>query len=414
MSLLLFIRGHREDVIREFATFAKALMPSGAEMTDAELRDHADDILTALLEDMALEQTPEEQHRKSQGGGSARLMAVSGRLHAQDRIGHGYTFQAVLAEFRALRASVLRLYESSGATDLRDVRRFNEGIDEALTESMAQFARETELLREREAVALNLKDSERRDRKRAQAALRESEEHLRRLNEQLEERVRQRTSEVRALFRRLVSAQEEERRRIAREMHDQLGQQMTALRLALHVWGSAAGDNPDHHPLAERAHRLAAALDESIDRLTWQLRPADLEHIGLSGALQNLAHTWFDHVGINTQVHVVGEGDSDASREIEGNLYRIAQEALHNVVKHAQATHVSILLEHTGDATILSIEDDGRGFDIEDRNGRKADGRLGLIGMRERAELMGGTLQIESSAGGTAVLVRIPTKWQQA
>jgi hypothetical protein len=142
MSLPDFIHGRREDIIRDFAAYAKTLMPPGADMTDAELRDHAEEMLKAVVEDMQLRQTPEEAHRKSQGWGSHRSMEAAGRLHAADRIAHGYTFQAVLAAFRALRASVLRLYAEIGASDLTEVRRFNEAIDEALTESMHQFASE--------------------------------------------------------------------------------------------------------------------------------------------------------------------------------------------------------------------------------------------------------------------------------
>jgi signal transduction histidine kinase len=140
MSLRAFIRDHQEDIIVEFAAFAKTLMRVGAEMTDKELRDHAKDLLTALDEDMAIAQTSEEQWRKSRGRGSANIMRVSGRLHADDRIEHGFAFEAVLAEFRALRATVLRLYADSGASDLREVLGFNEAIDEALTESMSRFA----------------------------------------------------------------------------------------------------------------------------------------------------------------------------------------------------------------------------------------------------------------------------------
>src|SRR5512132_2024394 len=148
MSLSAFIRGHHEEIIREFAAFAKTLMPAGADMTEAELRDHAEQILTAIVEDLGTPQTPEEQFVKSQGRGSARIMEVSGVLHADHRIRHGFSFRSVLAEFRALLATVLRLYEDSGQTDLADVRRFNEAIDEALTESMDRFALQTERFRD--------------------------------------------------------------------------------------------------------------------------------------------------------------------------------------------------------------------------------------------------------------------------
>jgi signal transduction histidine kinase len=149
MSLSTFIRGHHEEIISEFALFARTLMPPGSEMTEAERRDHAEEILTAAVQDMSIPQSAEEQSLKSRGRGVAKTMAASGALHADDRIRHGFTFLAVLAEFRALRATVLRLYENSGESDLADVRRFNEAIDEAMTESMDRFAAETDLFRDK-------------------------------------------------------------------------------------------------------------------------------------------------------------------------------------------------------------------------------------------------------------------------
>ena len=148
MSLSAFIREHHEEIISEFAVFAKTLMPPGAEMTEAELRDHAEEILTAVVDDISTPQTPQEQSLKSRGRGSANVMEATGRLHADDRIRHGFTFRSVLAEFRALRATVLRLYEESGGTDLADVRRFNEAVDESLTESMDRFALHTDRFRD--------------------------------------------------------------------------------------------------------------------------------------------------------------------------------------------------------------------------------------------------------------------------
>ena len=148
MSLRAFIRDHHEEIISEFAVFARTLMPPGADMTEAELRDHAEEILTAVVDDMSIGQTGEEQSRKSQGRGSAHTMRDSGTLHADDRIQHGFTFQSVLAEFRALRATILRLYAESGASDLTEVLRFNEAIDESLTESMIRFAVQTDQFRD--------------------------------------------------------------------------------------------------------------------------------------------------------------------------------------------------------------------------------------------------------------------------
>jgi signal transduction histidine kinase len=148
VSLSAFIADHHEAIISEFAVFAKTLMPPGTDMSEAQLRDHAEDILAAVVEDMGIAQSAEEQTRKSQGRGSANTMRASGRLHADHRIQHGFTFRSVLSEFRALRSTVLRLYAESGATDLTDVLRFNEAIDEALTESMDRFAVQTDQFRD--------------------------------------------------------------------------------------------------------------------------------------------------------------------------------------------------------------------------------------------------------------------------
>jgi hypothetical protein len=147
MSLSAFIRDNQERIIIEFSAFAKTLMPSDADMSEQELRDHAAEILTAVAKDMGIFQTSAEEARKSQGLGSADTMAESGALHA-DSIQHGFNIRSVLAEFRALRASVLKLYESSGQTDLSEVRRFNEAIDEALTASINRFAMRTDLFRD--------------------------------------------------------------------------------------------------------------------------------------------------------------------------------------------------------------------------------------------------------------------------
>jgi signal transduction histidine kinase len=146
MPLSSFIRRHGEPIINAFEAFARTLMPAGENMVPAELRDHAK--LAALVTDMDASQTNDEQSRKSMGRGTVRALAASGALHADARIRHGFTHAAVLAEFRALRASVLRLYEQSGETDIVGVRRFNEAIDEALTESMSRYTASTDRYRD--------------------------------------------------------------------------------------------------------------------------------------------------------------------------------------------------------------------------------------------------------------------------
>jgi signal transduction histidine kinase len=383
MSLPEFIRAHHEEIIREFSAFAKTLMPPGAEMTDAELRDHARELLIAVVADMNLRQTPQEQHHKSQGLGSARTMEASGRLHASDRIVHGYTFEAVLAEFRALRASVLRLYEESRATDLSEVRRFNEAIDEALTESMHQFARETDLLRQE----LNAK----------------AEKNTALVAEITDRRMAE--EKITALFRRLVSAQDEERRRIARDIHDELGQAITALKMNLEALDGTAPSTELFPTLLHRSQALVRDLDRAIDFLTWELRPA-IDEMSLSAALADLVKSWSERFGIAAEF--VTNGEPYLPPDVQEHLYRVTQEALHNVAKHAAANHVSVMVEGRAAELVLLIEDDGRGFSQDDTRGRSQGSGLGLTSMRERAALVGGSLTVESAVGqGTSIYVRV-------
>lgn len=250
------------------------------------------------------------------------------------------------------------------------------------------------------------------ERIRAEEALR-SEELLRQSHEELEERVRERTAEVQALFRRLVSAQEEERRRIARDIHDQLGQQMTALRMHL---ASLAGRSATVEGLADvvrRAARLAEELDESIDFLTWQLRPATLDHLGLSAAVGHLVSGWSERFGIPADYQSFGADDLRLSPEAESNLYLLIQEALHNIVKHAHAAHASVVVGKQDSRLTIAIEDDGVGFDVPVGD-RMTEGALGLISMRERATLVGGSFAIESARGrGTTILVNVPLQAQE-
>ena len=383
MSLAVFIRAHHEDIIREFAAFAKTLMPLGVEMTDAELRDHANELLAALDADMHLRQSREEQHHKSQGGGSARTMEASGRLHASDRIAHGYAFEAVLAEFRALRASVLRLYEDSGALDLREVRRFNEAIDEALTESMQQFARQAQLLREELSA-----NAEKNISLVAQLADRRAAEE-----------------KITALFRRVVSVQDDERRRIARDIHDELGQAMTALKLNLEALDATTPSTQLFPTLLQRSQVLVRDLDRAIDFLTWELRPA-IDGVSLPRALGDLVESWSERFGIAAQF--TANVENHVPPDVQQHLYRVTQEALHNVAKHAAARHVSVMVEGRGAELVLLIKDNGRGFSEDDARVPTQHSGLGLTSMRERAALVGGNLTVESAAGrGTSIYVRV-------
>ena len=148
MTLSDFIRQNHRDIIDQFAAFARTLMPSNTPMSEKDLRDHSEDLLLAIAEDLNAEQTTEAQANKSMGHGTAQVMKASGRLHADGRLHHGFTLSQVLAEFRALRASVLQLYERTGDGDMTGVRRFNEAVDEALTESATRYSGETDRYRD--------------------------------------------------------------------------------------------------------------------------------------------------------------------------------------------------------------------------------------------------------------------------
>jgi PAS domain S-box-containing protein len=217
-----------------------------------------------------------------------------------------------------------------------------------------------------------------------------------------------------AIMHSLVEAQEAERRRIARDLHDQLGQRMTALRLRIEAVMKKCSEHPDLGLEIEEVQRSASEVDHDIAFLAWELRPTELENLGLADALASFVREWSRQYGIAAEFHS-GDGSNGTpaprlSQEVETNLYRIVQEALHNVLKHSDAKSVNVLLHQRKDNVTVIVEDDGRGFkhDSGPLDASKLGG-LGLIGMHERAALMKGTLDIESDPGkGTTVVVKIP------
>jgi PAS domain S-box-containing protein len=254
-----------------------------------------------------------------------------------------------------------------------------------------------------------------------------TEEMLRRAHEELEARVRDRTAELaraneslreemtereraeRArteLLARLVFAQEDERRRIAREMHDQFGEQLTALARRIEILKDACGDRPDLDREVAALEGVAQQLDRDVEHLVWELRPTALDDLGLRAALANYVQDWSKRVNIAAELHTSGLLDARLATEAETTLYRIAQEALTNIAKHSRAENVDVILERRDDHVLLIVEDDGVGFDPG--AARSGSHGFGLLGMRERASLVGATLEIESAAGkGTTVLLRM-------
>ncbi len=233
------------------------------------------------------------------------------------------------------------------------------------------------------------------------------------LNQTLLTEIKERTAaedRARKLMQQIVTAQEDERRRVARDLHDHLGQQLTGLRMKLENHKTVCTQDPSHIEDVERIQAIAESLEADVDFLSWELRPASLDEFGLSITLESFVQEWSKHFNIPAEFHKTGMDHERLSPEVEINLYRIAQEALNNVAKHAEASNVGILLHRRDIYVELIIEDDGKGFD-PDMIASNHDGKsIGLLNMRERASFVGGVFQIESNGGeGTTVFVRIPT-----
>jgi signal transduction histidine kinase len=208
---------------------------------------------------------------------------------------------------------------------------------------------------------------------------------------------------ARDALRRVVAAQEQERRRLARELHDETGQALTSILLGLRTVEQAGGEQEVRAAVAEVRELVRSTLQD-VRRLAVELRPKALDDFGLVAALERLTESFTEQTGI-----AVGfESLLPAARltpEIETALYRIVQESLTNIVKHAQAHSVSIVLGRKSDTVSVIVEDDGVGFDPD----RPREGGLGLIGMRERVSLIGGRLTIESRPGaGTTFVAEVP------
>jgi PAS domain S-box-containing protein len=229
------------------------------------------------------------------------------------------------------------------------------------------------------------------------------------LREQIEERERMEAERF-ALLQKLVTSQEDERRRIARDMHDSLGQQLTALRLKLASMKTDLYRDGRLGEGLERLQELAKRLDEEVNFLVWELRPTVLDDLGLVAAIENYVQEWVRHYGISAEFHAGKLGETRLAPDVETNLYRITQEALNNTYKHAKAKNANIVLESRNKEVVLVIEDDGIGFNADAVRPSPEESRgLGLVGMRERASIIGGKVEIESSPGnGTTVFVRVP------
>jgi len=224
-------------------------------------------------------------------------------------------------------------------------------------------------------------------------------------NAVLFEQMQASTLRMRSLSRRLVEALESERRNIARELHDEAGQALTSLRFGLQLLETEIDEGGGvTGRVAELMQRTDAVID-GLHRLAADLRPASLDQLGLEAALRQYLRSAGSRFGLVVRFKARGFTSERLPTAVETALYRVIQEAMTNVVRHARATRVDVLAERRGDRVIVMVEDNGVGFEPDQV--QRGD-HFGLLGLRERAEALGGTLTVESAPGaGTTVVVEV-------
>jgi signal transduction histidine kinase len=266
---------------------------------------------------------------------------------------------------------------------------------ETLKNGATDYVLKTRLARLVPAVNRAMREAqERRDRLLAEVQLRESHKQLRSLSVYLQH------------------VREEERTRIAREVHDELGQALTSCKLDASWLAHHLPRNQKE--LSEKAEKLSTDIDSTIQtvrRIATELRPGILDHLGLAAALEWQAQEFQTRTGIRCQVSAHLH-DPPLDQELTTTFFRIFQETLTNVIRHAEATHVDVHLKEDAARVILEVKDDGRGISKEEISDPKS---MGLLGMRERAALLGGDFRIQPLRGGkgTRACVAIPRQLRQ-
>ena len=277
-------------------------------------------------------------------------------------------------------------------------------------ESNARLLRLNVFLRQRtrELDASNRKLSkEVARRKVVEKSLRESQQQTTQLLK--ESKIMQ--EQLRLLSRRVISVQEEEKKRISRDLHDVVAQMLNGINLRLAELKS--GLKADAKGFSKKIHSTQRLVEKSVDvvhRFARELRPAVLDDLGLLAALQSLVKTYSKQTGIRVYLKVFA-GVIDLGNDESTVLYRVAQEALTNVSRHASASQVSMSIRKHGESVRMIIKDNGRSFDVKKVLHAKRRKGLGLLGMRERVEMVGGTFVVESAPGkGTTIRMDIPIK----
>jgi signal transduction histidine kinase len=323
-----------------------------------------------------------------------------------------------LARFheRALITLVLPGY----SPDTRDrmIRRAGKFFAEAITpiEKTHRTAREANVHLQRMIRSLNQRSvdliasnrqlqQEILRRKSVEESLRKSERHY----SQLLEQSRHMQEQLRQLSRQLLSVQEEERKMISRELHDQIAQTLTGINVRLaSLKTEATLNNKGLQRKIASTQRLVEKSVDIVHRFARELRPTVLDDLGLIPALHSFMKSFTARTGVRVRLTVFAAVEQiDTTKRTV--LFRVAQEALTNVARHAHASWVEVSIRKLRDCVCMSIKDDGQSFDVKRVLHSKGNGRLGLLGMRERLEMVGGNLVVESEPGkGTTVQAQLP------
>jgi two-component system sensor histidine kinase UhpB len=223
-------------------------------------------------------------------------------------------------------------------------------------------------------------------------------------------RLENRTLELQAISERAITAQEEERVRIARGLHDETAQSISMLIIHLEQIASLLPEgNPALQQRVIEVRQLATRLLEDLRKVIWDLRPSILDDLGLVPAIRWYARTNLGELGVQVNFETINES-MRLPPHIETMLFRVTQEAVSNILRHAEARVVDIWLGQENEAVVLEIRDDGRGFDVERISGQALSRKqLGLLGIQERVSLVGGDLKVDSAPGtGTRLYISVP------
>jgi len=303
------------------------------------------------------------------------------------------------------RASVIKQAGAFFATAITPI----EAAHPSARQTNAQLKKFIETLSQRtvELAASNLELSQEIiQRKAAEDALQKSERHY----SQLLEKSERLQEQLRRLSRQILSAQEEERKEISRELHDVIAQTLTGINIRLAALKKEAAHNTkglDRN--IARTQRLVEKSVNIVHQFARELRPAVLDDLGLIPALHSFMKSFTTRTGVRTHLTAFAEVEKlDAAKRTV--LYRIAQESLTNVARHAKASRADVSIQKLPVGIVMNIKDDGKSFQVDGVLPGKGGKRLGLLGMRERVEMIGGTFCIESAPGqGTTVRVEIPS-----